>query len=285
MSDLLNQSPAIGYAMLLEFIWGESGAHVARYTTWSQAIIIGGHTYAVVDAFGEKLETRLKVEPGTQTGAVRDEPWTVTMMPVAPLTYLARDSIWAPVTCTISEVDPTAISPTPTVLWTGVVSQVWKNPREAPGTIKAEIAGWRVSIQYPLGVESKTGCSRTFGDQWCGFDLSTVAQAAVVTSLSGKILGATSLTIPGGKPSNYWTLGKAYFDGLAITIIDGSAGVSSLRMLQKPPPEWMGATLTFTPGCDKTYASPTGCIGFANTDRFFGVGADKPSGSPLMFPR
>lgn len=285
MSDTLNQSSATAYCLLLRFVWGESGAHTALYTNWTDDVIVDSDTYLTVDALGSKIETRLAVTSAAQTGTVKTEPWTALMVPVEPLIYLIRDSAFAPVTCTISEVDPTDPSPVPTILWSGPVTQTWNNPREAPGTIKFEIADPRLFIQYPLGVESKTTCARTFGDVWCGVDLAPLKQSATITAISGNLISASSLSIPGGKPDNYFSAGVVNYDGLSISIVDGSAGVSSLRLLQKPPPEWTGVTAVFTPGCSKTYTGPRSCTAWENTARFFGVGIRKPSASPLLFPR
>lgn len=285
MSDTLNQSSAISHALLIDFVWGDSDAHATHYTSWSEAITIGGTVYDIVDPLGTKIETRIKLEPGNQTGGVSDEPWNFTMVPVEPLNYLVRTSTFAQVKCTISEVDPTSETLTPIVLWSGYVSQVWNNPKDANGAIKAEIAGWRSLIQYPLGVEAKTACSRTFCDQWCGVDPGPIEQTGTVASITGKIMAITGISIPGGKPAGYWSMGHVRFDGLSITILDGSAGVSALQMLEQPPTEWVGQTVTCRPGCTKDYASQTGCTGWANTARFAGFGADKPSGSPIIYPR
>lgn len=285
MPDTLNQAPSTNFALLLEFLWGEGGtAHAARYTNWSDAVVAGGNTYTTTPGGSlPNIETRIEVQPSKQTGVVKDEPWTLTMVPVPPLTFLLRNSVWAPVTCTISEVDPTAVTPTPTVLWTGMVSQTWKNPKGSPGCVRAEVSGFRSRIQYPLGPESKTDCIRTFGDAWCGVNLAPIQQTAEITALAGKVLSAPSLTIPGGKPPTWWTLGRVEYDGLSITIVDSGAGVSSLRLLQNPPPEWVGVTATFTPGCNKTLRG--GCAVHDNVPRFFGIGIRKPSTSPLLWPR
>lgn len=281
MSDTTNQQSAGGYAILIEFLWGTGSA--ARYTSWTDPIVANGNTFNTVVEGGPNIETRIQVNAAAQTGKIVDEPWQIIMPPVTPLVQLTRQSAFALVTCNIYECDPTAETIAPTLMWAGNVTQVWLNAREVPGFIKAEIAGWRWLIRYPMGTESKTACSRTFGDTLCGFNKASVQQTAVISSISAHVISAPTLSIPSGKPANYFSFGTVTYDGLSISIIDGSAGVSSLRLLQVPPPEWAGVTATFTPGCDKSIKTCTNVWG--NQLRFFGIGLSNPSDSPYIGPR
>ncbi len=135
MGDLVNQQSAGSYAILLEFTWGSSNS--ARYTNWTDDVTIGGNTFhATVDG-GPNIETRIEVTPQAQTGQVKDEPWQILMPAVPPLSQLVRKCAFALVTCNIYETDPTAETPVATKLWAGHITNVWKNPKEAPGMIKA----------------------------------------------------------------------------------------------------------------------------------------------------
>jgi hypothetical protein len=276
MSDTTNQQSAGGYALLARFAWGNGGD--AAYTTWSEPITVAGITYVP--------EPRLEAEAAKQTGAVKDEPWTVTMPAGnAPFASLARPSAYPVVTCVLTEIDPTATVQSPVVLWQGQVTQVWYSLRDKPGCARVEVGGVRTQIQWPLGIESKSQCSRVFGDPWCGVNLAAVNQSATITAVSGRLLSAPSLTIPSGRPANYWSFGRVLVNGLSLGIVDGSGGVGSLYMGQQPPPEWVGATGLFYPGCDKSFGGSIGCTGWGNTARHFGIGAVKPSGSPVLTPR
>ena len=293
MSDTLNQQAAGHHAILVQFAWG---SHTVCYTSWTDDLVIFGVTYratsmdlAALTALGlpfapaqPAIETRVKVEPSKQTGAVSDEPWNVTMPRVAPLTLLDRDAIFTSTLCIISEVDPTELTNPATVLWEGVVTQTIGDPQETPGMIKFEVSGKRVSVQYPLGVESKTTCSRTFGDRWCGVNLSLYQQTTTITAVTANLIVAPGLTIPSGKPSSWWTYGWVTYDYLSISIIDGSGVGAGLKLLQRVPPEWTGVSAVFTPGCAKTLAA---CDTFNNRARFFGIGLMTPSASPSITPR
>jgi hypothetical protein len=273
MADALNQNSTANFAYLLDFLWGESNAHTAYYTSWDSPVTVGSITY------GCDPQTRVEVQPGKQTGIVRDEPWMVTLPPLAPLTSLARPFAFAPVTSRIWEVDPTAGTPAPTLMWQGIISKVIVNPRGKPGCIQYQLSGNRVNIQFPMSIEAKTGCTWVFGDpRTCQKDLSTIQQSAVITSLSGKTLAASSLTIPGGMPATWWTAGKIYIDGLTIAILDGS-GFPNLSLLLAPPPEWNGATAVFTPGCDRTIET---CRVMGRETSFMGLGIRSPSFNPIV---
>ena len=101
----------------------------------------------------------------------------------------------------------------------------------------------------------------------------------------GKLISAPGLTIPSGRPANYWSNGKVVVNGLAIGIVNGSGGVSALKLFQIPPPEWVGYEALFYPGCDKSFTGAIGCTGWANTARWFGIGNVTPAGSPVLTPR
>ncbi|MDI9668936.1 hypothetical protein, partial [Acinetobacter baumannii] len=77
-----------------------------------------------------------------------------------------------------------------------------------------------------------------------------------------------------GKSADYWNLGTVSFDGLEITIVDGTTGGGVLRLLEVPPPEWFNQTAVFTPGCGKYYND---CVGWQNNLRFFGIGVSTPT--------
>ncbi len=280
--DLMNSQAAGSYAILIDFSWGENGAHTRHYTNWSDPITIGGVTYAVQTSSGPNIETRISVEAENQTGLVQDEPWSLLMPAVEPLNFLARPSVWPPVTCVVSEVDPTSTGVlAPTVMWAGTVTTVTSNLKEAPGSVRAVISGKRVRVQYPLGIESKSACSRTFGDRGCGVDVGALEQTATITGIAGRIISAPGLTTPGR--ADYWSAGIVSVDGLRVGIIDGSLGVGSLKLLQVPPVEWIGVAAVFRPGCNKGITQCTS--DWNNAPRFFGLGRQKPSGAPYIGPR
>jgi hypothetical protein len=273
MPDTLNQNSTANYAILLDFLWGASNAHMAFYTSWDSPITANGNTYSAAP------QGRVKVVAGKQTGTVRDEPWTVTLPPLTPLSQLARPYTFAPVTCNIWEMDPVAGS-TPVLMWSGTISKTLLNPSDAPGCIKAEVSGFRAFIQYPMGVERKSGCAWTLGDPFtCKANISAKQQTATISSVTNRTISAP-VTIPGGMPTSYWTAGKVDYDGLAIGIIDGSAGGSALKLIRPPPPEWVGASAVFTPGCDKTVFTCDAV--WANLARFYGLAIQSPSFNPLI---
>ena len=287
-----SQQPAGSHAWLVAFDWGALSTDNAAYTSWTDTVTVDPYgglnpvTFRAVDPVTvQDVNTRLKVEPGNQTGTTKDEPWVVTMPRVTPLNLVARTTTFNQVNVRIWECDPTAEKIVPVLMWQGYIGGEldWDGP-DLPSLIKFPVAGWKSRIAYPMGVESKTHCSRIFGDAWCGVAVSNYTTAAVITSVVGRVVTIPTLTVPPGKPSAYWTNGSVLVDGLAIKIYDGTAA-GGYKLVQYPPPEWAGQTAVCSPGCDHLRDSPTGCTGWANRPRFFGLGGVKPTASPVIGPR
>jgi hypothetical protein len=260
MANSLYTHAASKSAILVTFTWGD--ASVARYNSTSEDVTIGSDVYTSAP--------EIEVTTGRLQGSPKDEPWLVRMRTDRPpFLTLCRPYAHAPIRCTIAEVDPSDDT-TLTVRWVGTVIGTLKNQPNKPGLVNATVAGWRALLQYPLGIECTTQCAWTFGDQNCCVDLTAIRQTGTVTAITGNLVTITGLTYV---RANYFRYGSVLFDGLAMRIIDYDGGAGTFHLVTKlPPPEWMGQTVTVTPGCDRLIDGTNGCRSRNNEQRFCGLG-------------
>jgi hypothetical protein len=283
MSNPLYTSAASKWAALVEFKWGE--ANVSRYTTWDEDLT--GYT-ADTDDGGQdwQSEPALEVQPADNDGSVTDKPWLVRMPPkraldgaaLLPGAHLVRPYKHARVYARIWETDPTVSDGSRAVLlWRGFVTVARSNPTGHSGLVELEVSGWRALIQYPLGFEVKAQCVNVFGESPCCYPVAAVRQVAEINSVGdgGMSIVAPTVTTPVGR-TTYWQMGTVTVDGLSIDIL-ADAGSGTFKLLSPAPPEWAGATGTFTPGCVQTL---TACREWGNEQRFNGLGIQSPTRQP-----
>lgn len=268
--ELLDTAPASRYTVFVKFEWGV--ANVARYVRYDTDIVVGGETYlSAMD---------IDVKPGVIDGQVEDKPWTLTMRSRQPLTNMVRPLVQhAPVTVTISERDPGNTASAPRVMFKGVISTSYRNKDNNPNLVGADISGPKSRLQYALGLPCSDLCVWPFGDpHTCGKDLTPLKQYVTITAVNGLYIAAPTLTLP--RP-HYWTRGWVEVDGLRIEIVDSSlGGVSALQLQAHPPPEWLNAVGTFTPGCLHT---PRACDeDWDNIINYGGIGIAMLDYDPLM---
>lgn len=258
--NTLYTMPAKKLAILATFTWGDS--HVAQYNSTSEDITLGEVTY---HACNEMAVTAAK-----SLGGPADAPWTISMFANRPpFLTLCRPFAHAPITCLITECDPsdeTSIYPR----WKGVVVGTLKNANQKAGIVSATISGWRSLLQFPLGIETTTQCAWTFGDSNCCIDLPSIRQTGHITAITGNTITVTGLVYP---RDNYWRYGSAMVDGLAMKIVDYDGGAGIFKLIPKlPPPEWLDVDAVFTPGCDHLVDGSNGCRKWSNEQRFCGLG-------------
>lgn len=265
-----DQVSAQKYTILVTFQWGQTPS-IARYCRWTNDITVGGATYL--------SEMTLDVKPGENHGGVEDKPWTVTMPARLPLDKLIRPYVWAPVTCTVEEMDP-GDDTSRRVIWRGNVSKTIKNAAGFKRLVRAEVSGFKSLLQYPLGIQANQTCAWNLGDKNCCVNLTDKRVEATIESIeNGTTLIVPTIAVPPGD-ANYWSFGEARIDGLGVTILDGSQGSGKLVLLELPPPEWIGSLALFTPGCDKLI--PTCRKRWNNEQRFGGFGVSIPDYNPLI---
>lgn len=96
-----------------------------------------------------------------------------------------------------------------------------------------------------------------------------------ITSILGNAIGVSGI---GAAPAGRYSRGYLEFQGLRMLVLNHDT-TSSMKLIEEPPPEWMGAAVSCIPGCDKSKAI---CIStFANIVNFGGMGYGIPRIHPI----
>lgn len=268
MSHLaVNTASHTKFALLLEFIWGATGEHVARYTSYDEELTIDGDTWA--------SQVRMEVVASAVDATIGDKPWVVKLPAIEPLDAMVLPYPHSVVKCNIYSTDPTVLDGSAKQLeWAGKVTKTTSAPSNVAGIVEAEVSGWKVDVQYPIGIEARERCSNIYGLSPCCSDLTPHRQTATVTDVSGMTLTAPTITTPSGYTS-WWPAGSVNVGGLNIQIRGMTAGV--FRMARPVPPGWFGAAAVFTPGCLKRVVD---CDERDNISNFMGIGIGIPDYNP-----
>lgn len=266
MSD---QDASRKYAILLTFTWG-SAPTTQGYTSWSRDVALPGGEYF-------SSEPSIEVSPGVIDGGVEDKPWKVQMEARLPLNNLVRPSRFAPVTCRIEEIDPSDLS-SRNLLFQGIIATTVKNKRNQPKLVEFQVAGLRTKLKIPLGVISSNECAWVFGRPPCCYDVVAIQQTANVTSIvNDTVITLDDLDVPLGGIAR-WAAGSVERDGLTIDI-QSAIDETTLLLAEVPPPEWDGAPVLLTPGCDGALST---CRLYNNEENFGGMGIRMPDHNPLI---
>lgn len=265
----LDTSPYSRYAIAVKIEWGVSS--VARYARWSSAFTVDGVTYTPAP----ELEARTSAP---QSGGTKDVSWIVKMGLRDPVDKMVRPYEHSDVRITIYEMDPYETAVPPVILFTGIVSKLVRKRATFSKMVELEVSGWKAQLQYPLGIAIDTDCAWAFADKNCCFNLAGATVTQTITAITRmSIISAPSLTIP---RDNYYTMGTVTVNGLAITILDIPASdPTGILLMQAPPPEWVGATAAFAPGCDGKVGT---CRLHNNEQRFGGAGIRIPDYNPML---
>lgn len=154
-----------------------------------------------------------------------------------------------------------------------------RNADRVAGRYRLGLRDHRGLLQVPLGIPCTPNCAWNFGDKNCGVDASAQQETGTIASVSRKSFTLTDPTdsaVVTSKPDNsYWQRGYATVDGLSLGIRKWEGGGASPYTFQcviDVPTAWATATVTLTPGCDKTPAicnsrwsnlEQIGCFGIA----------------------
>jgi len=256
-------------ALLLTLSVDRSGTPtVERYALCDSALTYAGAAYAAAPT--------IDLEPGEHTGSSADDVWRLTVPALGLAARLAEGERLAEVQVEIRQVDPTAPAAAP-VLWLGWVRKAVRNPSGHADRVRLECGGLKSRLDGVLaGLRATSLCGWVLGARHCHVDLDALSESATVVAITGATLTVSGLTTT---TTGHWARGYARLGDSRITIRDDAAGTSIV--LDRPPPsDWAGATITLTPGCDK---SENQCLNkFNNIARFGGCGARMPLANPLL---
>lgn len=265
---MADSDPHRKYVTMLTFSWGAAPT-IQRYTSWTRDIAIpGGEFYA--------SEPSIAVTPGTLDGGVEEKIWKVQMELRLPLTNLIRPSRFADVTCLIAEYDP--FDGIMNSLYQGTIGVVTKNKKGQPKLCEFTVVGPKAKLKVPLGVIATNNCAWIFGRPPCCRDIVPLQQTETITGIvDDTVINFASLDVPLGGLAR-WAMGSAARDGLEITI-QCALSQTSLLLAEVPPPEWDGAPVILTPGCDGALST---CRIYNNEHNFGGMGLCMPNHNPIL---
>ena len=260
MPNTIDTAAVKHVAPLVIFAWGD--ASVARYIRWEEDVTANSVTFTAAP--------ELDLSCDKQHGGVKDSPWSVSLKPRSPLVNMVR--IWphAPVRVTIGEVDPFDVT-TYRELFYGTITRTKKKR----GLVTADVVGHKANFTFPLGVIVDVTCSHIFGGPGCGVDVAAEQETGTIDAIAGNIVTINDVA---NLDSTRWHRGDARLDGLSIMIMSSTA--TTLKLSRPPPPEWNGAAVLLTPGCDKSLNICRGI--WQNESRFLGLGIALPNFHPLI---
>lgn len=162
-----------------------------------------------------------------------------------------------------------------------------KNANEVRNKLRLSFRSIKSLLEVPLGIPATPRCAWAFGDKNCTVDASAVQETGTVASASRKTLTLTNPTdsaVVTSKPDDeYWLRGFIEYNGLRNAIRGWDGGGASpyeFTMVDDIPSDWVGKTVTLTPGCDKT---PEICTSrWSNAEHFGGFGIAIPRHHPVF---
>lgn len=265
MADPIGTDPSAYMALFITFSWGSTG--IERYTNLDKDITVGLNTF--------KSHPQMEAQPLKLQGGVNIDNFILKMGLVPPINRLVYPAIFYPVFVLIQEADPLDMTSIKDV-FCGTIFKSLSNADKQKGLVRIEIPGHKSRLISPLGLPVDNECIWNFGDKNCKFNLEALKETGTIATISGNLLIATGLTMP---RDEYWHRGTVRIETLELTIFE-QTNTLSMRMMRQPPPEWLGMTAEFRPGCNKLY---TRCDGdWNNAHNFVGLGVKIPAFNPHL---
>ena len=265
-NDLVEKS-AKQHATLFLLEWHNT---VARFTDWTEDIVSGGQTYLSDPRIGIKLPT--------ESGGVQERPATLALpSTVAPADTLIAQTVHAQVSVLVTELIP-GDDTTLATLYSGWVNRARRGRRGDKNVASLQLNSIKGLLRSPLGIPAMRTCGWRFGDANCQKvvvpDLQESGTIATLTDDAVTITGLTTTATAG-----YWFRGYLEVDGERINIRRYDTP-NVFYLSRRPPPDWNGAAVVATPGCDKTLST---CIErWDNGEHFTALGFKMPPRHPII---
>jgi hypothetical protein len=162
-------------------------------------------------------------------------------------------------------------------LFNGEVSIGRRNVGGRSGVFEFELITTKDAVEATSGIPIFEECDNVFGDEFtCGFDFSSKIQTRTALAISGNLV-TLSANLP--LVQVQWIQGSASAFGIRIRILDWN-GADQLLLAERPPVDWIGASLELAPGCD---GALTTCFSIYNNVRQFnGLGIGTPDYHPIF---
>ena len=247
-----------------------------------------------------KATPSMKVKMHEYRGGMSEESPTLVLPKDTFLDTLSNGEPHVPVSCTIFQV-LTGIGVADQTMWlfAGDVALTIRNYQGNDDHVGLKFSTWKQESARSVGFPANPQCLWTFRGFGCveedplnpGTFLSNVTPTnfpvganfnGVVNSINQNVITIASLGGGGGPPADdVLHRGIAQFGGLSIGIRDWDLATPlTIHLERSAPASWLGQTVEFLFGCDKTYLT---CENrFANTRQFGGFGMGFRDYNPLF---
>lgn len=243
----------------------------SRYTDWNEDYVGG---YVGTPA--------MKITLPENSGTFEERTLKIEM-PLDAFTDAASGGLpHSPIYVTVQEISR-ALSSGPEALslfaFKGRVIKTVRNSDGRSGRVMFHAQPVKSRLEIPLALSCNHHCPWTLFGRGCG--LTKQSFLATITAIDGKRLTTASASITTGHPDKFWHRGYVEYQGLRIGIQNWSlADPTYIYLVKQPPASWLGPTLTFVPGCDKTIETCRSRYG--NEEHFGGVGYAIPAYNPIL---
>lgn len=165
-------------------------------------------------------------------------------------------------------------------VFNGRIMRARRNYQGRSGSVGLFALSIKSRMDIPLGLPCNHHCAWNLFSLGCGLAKSSFITSGVITDIDGQVV-TTAATQVVNKTGTYWRRGYIEKNGLRIMIRDWSdSDPTKLYLSRRAPDEWLGDTLTFVPGCDKTIEV---CRArWNNEQRFMGIGYAIPPYNPIF---
>lgn len=159
----------------------------------------------------------------------------------------------------------------------GIVKLATRNYSRRSNVTRIEAVLDKHRLDTPLGVPCTHQCPWVLYGAGCALNPVLYRTPLIVTDISGRDL---TVHADPSKDDNWFTRGTAIAAGVSLTIREWRAATpTTFTMMRRPPLEWVGQSVSFYAGCDKTKEM---CVSkFNNGRKWGGIGAGIPAFNPL----
>lgn len=277
MTNAPLRQPQPRSVILVQFKYGLTPTY-RRYTNWTSDYV-GAHdsaTYLAVPKLDVKLPT---YTGGVKEGEARIELPRDTFAdrvsdgyPHAPVEV----KVWEEVTGPALAADAQTLH-----LFVGKMTKGIRNPSGKTGRVAIEAKNAKALLSVSMGLPCEDRCPWTFGDVYtCDvpgtIGLSALKKTGTLTTITSRTVVITGLP---ARADRYWDAGFVELDDCRIKIREWISGTSFILTDEPRSSDFLGATVTVAPGCNKTIAR---CRTWSNEQQFGGIGYGIPSYHPLI---
>jgi len=269
MSNAVNRESKECYT-LVEFSYGNPVKNV-RMTTSNGQVTSGGFLYSSNPA----MDVKVSDNSGSVESQSSSESYVEVFLDDDPLFSNASQSLpHSEIRVSIKQLliapdtDPYEIT-----LFQGKVQSSVRNRAGRAKKVTFYLESDKNELDVPAGMVCNSECIWVFGGNGC--NRARIFDTRTITDIQGSVITLDSDLVIEGLEYQY-TSGSVEYDGLGLGIRDLKEDQVTLR--QQPPATWLGQTVTFGSGCDKSVET---CRLWGNEAQFGGLGIAMVDYNPL----